>query len=189
MSAPLDYYIRPATADDIDSMYYLIMGLAIYEKAPEEVTITKQQLLHDGFIDSQPKYKCFIIELQNQSRLQQSTDSTDRNVNVVGFALCFYAYSTWKGNCIYLEDLYIDTAYRKHGLGMQMFRYIVQYAADNKLYRVMWSALNWNTPALNFYNKLGANTMDEWVSLRLTKESIGQFIERFGTYDNPIQPQ
>lgn len=185
-SAPLHYVIRAATRDDIDSIYYLIMGLAIYEKAPEEVTITKQQLLQDGFLDPHPKYMCSLVELVHNSKQEQPANVTDHNVNIVGFSLCYYAYSTWKGTCLYLEDLYVDTAYRQHGIGLNMFRYIVQKAGEQGMYRVMWAALDWNTPAINFYNKLGAITMNEWLSLRLTKDGIQQFIDRFGTYDQPI---
>lgn len=105
---------------------------------------------------------------------------------VLSFALCFYTYSTWQGTCVYLEDLYVEPGSRHLGIGMNMFRVLVSFAKQQQCARVNWSALDWNTPALNFYTKLGATTLNEWKLLRLTTPSIDTFIQTFGTYENPI---
>lgn len=180
------YTIRPATKEDVPAILYLIKGLAEYEKLPQEVENTVEQLTDDGF-GAHPVYFASVVQLTDhslQQHLQQHSDQQQYH-GIIGFALCFYAYSTWKGRCLYLEDLYIDPNYRKGGIGMNVFRYIVEDAKKRKCYRVMWQALDWNQPARDFYQKLGSLETPEWMSIRLTADRIDAFIDKFGTYTNP----
>ena len=103
----------------------------------------------------------------------------------VGFALTYFSYSTWKGLCLYLEDIYVEPAWRAHGLGMALIEQCVELAHSRGCQRVAWQALDWNTPAIAFYTqKLGASIMKEWLSLRLNSDDIQAFRRRFGKHAN-----
>ena len=94
----------------------------------------------------------------------------------MAFALTFFAYSTWKGTCLYLEDIYVEPSYRGRGIGLALIARCVAHAQTHRCQRVMWQALDWNQPAIDFYtHKLGAVIMKEWVSLRLTQSTIDAF--------------
>jgi len=204
----LSYIIRDATPHDVPSIYQLIKGLADYEKLSHEVTNTIEQLTEDGF-GKEPKFFSFVVELtQSASSMNNSTSDNHREDNVttaesspishnssaddskiIGFALCFYSYSTWKGVCLYLEDIYIQPSYRGRGIGMNVFRYIMEEAKKRQCYRVVFQALDWNTPAREFYQSLNALETPEWISIRFTADRIDKFIDTFGTYTNPVYPK
>jgi GNAT superfamily N-acetyltransferase len=167
-SSPLTFSIRPAVRSDCSIIHKFIQDLAVFEQALEEVRNTPEQLAADGFDAPQPRWFGFIV------------DTTNRSPNVpIGHAICYFAYSTWKGNCLYLDDLYIDPAYRSQGVGLELLHHVVDYAWANQCKRVMWQALDWNEGALKFYDeKVGAIVMKEWLNLRLTEDGMKQFLTR-----------
>ncbi len=154
--------IREATEKDCEFILQMIHDLAEYEKAPEEVEITAEQLKKDGFSNN-PLYKALITEIDDKP---------------VGMALYYNRYSTWKGRNLYLEDFYVMPEYRGHGLGIMMMKKLAQIAVKTKCYRFEWQCLDWNEPSLKFYKSLGADLDSEWVNCRVEGESIKLLVGR-----------
>mmetsp|Transcript_22855 Transcript_22855/g.68339 ORF Transcript_22855/g.68339 Transcript_22855/m.68339 type:complete len:185 (-) Transcript_22855:9-563(-) len=153
--------IRLATEADVGTIRKLIVGLALYEKEPEEtVEVTEDELRRDGF-GAQPVFRCLLAEVEGVA---------------IGFALFFYNYSTWQGRCIYLEDLYVDESARGTGTGTLLLKTVAAIAHVEGCKRMSWQALDWNTPALDFYKALGANRLDSWVNLRLGEKELTQLL-------------
>ena len=140
--------IRKANASDIPSMMKLIIELAVYERAPGEVTNTEQMMLSDGFGDN-PLYHAFVAEIDG---------------NVIGFAITYYRYSTWKGRCLYLEDLIVTEEHRKNGIGQKLFDCCIDFGKKNKCKKMIWQVLDWNQPAIDFYNKNNAQLDNGWIN-------------------------
>jgi GNAT superfamily N-acetyltransferase len=159
------YSIRLATSNDAEAILSLIQALADYERESKEVTNTAEQLRQDGW-GASPKFIAWVAEW-----------NLEDTKKVVGFALCFYNYSTWKGVCLYLEDLFVLPEYRSFGVGKSLISTCIHHAHDNNCQRVMWSALDWNVNALNFYAKLGAIETREWVTIRMTRDKIEAFVQ------------
>ena len=149
--------IRPATSDDVDFIFQLIKDLAEFEKAPEQVTLNLQQLRTDGFDLDNPLYRAFILE---------------HLARPAGFALVYYRYSTWKGKSLYLEDLYILPEFRKKGLGELALTFLADRAVEENCARFEWQVLDWNTPAIRLYEKLGVNLDSEWINCKLEGAEI-----------------
>ncbi len=143
--------IRQGTPDDVGAVLQLIKELAAYEKALEEVQINKAQLLADGF-GEKPLFGLLVVEVEQ---------------TIVGFALYFYRYSTWKGKLLYLEDLYLKPEARQQQLGTRLFEALTQIARKEKCQRIVWQVLEWNEPAIKFYEKIGAKFDGEWVNAYL----------------------
>jgi GNAT superfamily N-acetyltransferase len=143
--------IRPARLGDEDVIHGLISELALYEKAPDEVTNTVEKLKVDLFVDG----VCEALVVENDL------------LEVVGFALYYQSYSTWKGRCLYLEDFYIQPAFRRGGIGSQLFHEVVEIAKKWGVKRMDWQVLDWNEPAIEFYKKQQAVLDPEWVNGRL----------------------
>jgi GNAT superfamily N-acetyltransferase len=133
--------IRPAKKTDSASILQLINDLARYEKAHDQVEITAETLVNDGF-GSNPKFCCLVAELENV---------------VVGMALTYPRYSTWKGAYIYLEDLVVDANFRNRGIGGLLLKAVIGKAAENNSARLEWQVLDWNEPAISFYRKFNAS--------------------------------
>jgi len=168
--------IRDAKPDDAQRILELIQELAVYEKAPDAVTNTKEQLLRDGW-GSHPRFFAFMAELDD--------DVSEKKKKPVGFALCFWAYSTWKGSCVYLEDLYVSESARGRGVGMALMKHVVSFASRHHSPRVMWVALDWNLNARRFYReKIGAKETADWIPIRMESEEIAAFMKR---YDGKIE--
>lgn len=148
--------IRAATAADVPKILQLIRGLAEYERAPNEVTITEAELLRDGFGD-RPLYECLIAEL---------------DAELVGMALFFPIYSTWKGASIHLEDLFVLPRARGLGIGKALLMRVGAIAKERGCARLQWDVLDWNQPAIDFYQSLGAKFMHEWRIMRVTGEAL-----------------
>ena len=142
--------IREAKPGDETEIFNLIYALAIYEKAPEQVTNTPQQLAIDLFEDK----ICSAIVVEE-------------NKQIVGFSLYYISYSTWKGRCLYLEDFFVIPEKRKLGIGEELFKKTVEVAKEIGVKRMDWQVLEWNTPALNFYRKHEAILDPEWINGRL----------------------
>ncbi len=149
-----------ATKEDLPEVMDLIFELATYERAPEEFTITLEELERDGFGDK---------------RIYEIILAKENNV-IAGMAFYYYAYSTWKGKCIYLEDIIVKEPLRGKGIGRLLFDAVVLKCKEVNAHRLMWQVLDWNQPAINFYNKYNANLDPTWVNGKLTEQQIKDFV-------------
>src|SRR5437016_12905643 len=143
--------IRCATRQDVPLIRQFIYELAEYERAPDEAVATEADLLRDGF-GQEPKFRVVIAEWEGQP---------------AGFALFFYNYSTWQGRPgLYLEDLFVRPAFRRHGIGRALLSHLARTAVDRKCTRFVWQVLDWNEGAIRFYETLGARGLRDWVTMR-----------------------
>ncbi|WP_020122885.1 GNAT family N-acetyltransferase [Streptomyces canus] len=150
--------IRPATPADLPAIHTLIRELADYERALEEVRTTEEQL-HEALFGPHPAAYAHV-----------ATDATD---TVVGYAIWFLNFSTWRGvHGIYLEDLYVHPTARGSGHGKALLTELARICVERGYQRLEWAVLNWNTPAIDFYESLGARPQDEWTVYRLTDEAL-----------------
>jgi GNAT superfamily N-acetyltransferase len=140
--------IRTATPKDMQAVNNLIHELAVYEKAGEQHINTTEQLIEDGFGPNKV-FDCIVAEL---------------NGTVVGFALFYTSYSTWKGKCLYLEDFLVTEKLRGQGIGKLLFDEVYQIAKNRNVGRFEWQVLDWNEPAINFYKKYNATLDGEWLN-------------------------
>ena len=143
--------IREAKIGDEEAIHGLISELALYEKAPNEVTNTLENLRIDLFVDR----VCEALVVENEVS------------EIVGFALYYRSYSTWKGRCLYLEDFYIKPEFRRGGIGSELFVRVVEVAKKWEVKRMDWQVLDWNEPAIEFYKKHKAVLDPDWVNGRL----------------------
>ena len=143
--------IRTATRQDVTAIFQLIEELASFERAPEQVVNTPAQLEIDLFDD----------------QICSAIVATDPDNTVVGFALYYISYSTWKGRCLYLEDFYVQETDRKQGYGQALFDEVVRTAKQMGVKRMDWQVLDWNHTALNFYRRNHATLDPEWINGRL----------------------
>jgi GNAT superfamily N-acetyltransferase len=143
--------IRESVREDVPAMFELIKELALFEKAPEQVTNTIEQMYVDGFGDN-PIFGTIISEVDGK---------------VVGMALYYFRYSTWKGKRLYLEDLIVSETMRGKGLGEKLLEATILKARETKCTGLMWQVLDWNTAAINFYKKFGARFDEEWVNVHI----------------------
>lgn len=144
--------IRRAVPADIPAVFRLIQELAVYERASDQVENTPEQLLADGFGEN-PAYSLLVAE--------------HPQAGVIGISLCYVRYSTWRGRCLYLEDLVVNEAYRRQGIGKQLFLATKEMAKQQGMSYLVWQALDWNQPALEFYQQQQAEIDGEWVNCRL----------------------
>jgi GNAT superfamily N-acetyltransferase len=152
----MQYTIRKAIKEDVPQIKKLIDALALYEKAPQEVTVTEAQLLEDGF-GEKPIYQCRVAEANGQ---------------LLGFSLFYIAYSTWKGKLIYLDDFFVKEEYRNLGIGKKLMDEVVMFAKEVNVNQVRWAVLEWNDLAIKFYEKLNVEFDAEWIFCRLNKQQI-----------------
>lgn len=151
--------IRPAVAGDVPLILEFIRGLAIYEREPDAVTATEADLLRDGFGEN-PYYQCLIAESDGRP---------------AGFAFYFFNYSTWTGQPgLYLEDLFVNPEFRGLGIGKALLARVAAIAVEKGCPRLQWEVLDWNTPAIEFYQALGAEFLDAWRNVRMTTEAIAR---------------
>jgi GNAT superfamily N-acetyltransferase len=150
--------IRAATPTDIPLILDLIRALATYEREPDAVKTTAADLLRDGF-GERPVFECLIAE--------------DAHGEAAGFALFFYNYSTWRGRAgIHLEDLFVLPKFRGLGIGKSLLARVAARAAEQDCVRLQWDVLEWNQTAIDFYQGLGAQFLDEWRIMRVNDEAI-----------------
>jgi len=152
----MNIVIRKGTKTDLTAVLNLVKELAIYEKAPHEVTVTLSDMERDGFGEN-PIFSFFVAETDGK---------------VVGIALYYIKYSTWKGKCVFLEDIIVTEAYRQYGIGKKLFDEIVKVAKSMNVKRLEWQVLEWNEPAIKFYKKLNAHFDEEWINCKLTDKEI-----------------
>ncbi len=150
-------HIRKGVRRDITSIYQLIRELAIYELAEEEVHTTVVQMEEDGF-GKRPLFEFFVAETSEGE--------------IVGVALFYFGYSTWKGKKLYLDDLIITENYRRHGIGQMLLDRLVSYAMDQDVRQIRWHVLEWNEPAIKFYEKMGVEFDGEWITCKMSRAKI-----------------
>ena len=143
--------IRESVREDVPAMFELIKELALYEKAPEQVTNTVEQMYLDGFGEN-PIFGTIISEVDGI---------------VIGMALYYFRYSTWKGKRLYLEDLIVSETMRGRGLGEKLLEATIEQARKTACTGLMWQVLDWNEPAINFYKKFGARFDEEWLNVHI----------------------
>lgn len=151
--------IRKGVIQDMPEVLALIQELAAFEKEPDAVAITVTDLERDGFSDK-PLFYTFIAEVDNE---------------IVGMALYYYRYSTWKGKTIHLEDLIVKEKMRGSGIGFALYTEIIQQAKQEGVRRVEWNVLDWNTPAIEFYEKSGAKVFKNWLVAQMNQDGIDKF--------------
>jgi GNAT superfamily N-acetyltransferase len=144
----MNVVIRRAVKEDCKRLLELIQELADYEKAPDEVTVTLSHFEESGF-GANPVWWAFVAEIDGR---------------VEGMALYYIRYSTWKGQCLYLEDFLVTERLRGQGAGKLLFDRIIEEAKEKGFNRMVWQVLEWNEPAINFYKKYNATLDPEWVN-------------------------
>ena len=149
--------IRSAVESDCSRLLELVRELALFERAPEEVTVTLEHFVESGF-GTRPVWWAFVAEVTEE----------DGSTLVQGFALYYIRYSTWKGQRLYLEDLLVTEPMRGHGLGKLLFDRLIEEAKEKKYSGMVWQVLDWNEPAINFYKRYGAALDDEWINCSMS---------------------
>ena len=152
--------IRKATKNDMPSVLELIQELATFEKEPDAVVVTVDDLIRDGFSEN-PLFQCFVAEVENE---------------IIGMALFYYRYSTWKGKTIHLEDLIVKENKRGTGAGFALYKEIIKQGKAENVRRIEWNVLDWNTPAIDFYEKSGAKVLGDWRVVHMDDKGIEQFL-------------
>lgn len=156
----MDFTIRNAKKEDMPQVLGLIKALALFEKEPDAVEVTVEDLEDDGF-GEQPAFQCFVAEL---------------NSKIEGIALIYNRYSTWKGKAIHLEDLIVSESERGTGIGTALLDEVIKYSYSLGVKRINWEVLDWNEPAIAFYEKKGANVMRDWDVVQLNEQAIENYI-------------
>ena len=152
--------IRKATKNDMPSVLELIQELATFEKEPDAVVVTVEDLVRDGFSEN-PLFQCFVAEVDGE---------------IIGMALYYYRYSTWKGKTIHLEDLIVKESKRGTGAGFALYKEIIKQGKAENVRRIEWNVLDWNTPAIDFYEKSGAKVLGDWRVVHMDDKGIEQFL-------------
>lgn len=153
--------IRVGKKEDMKAVLALIQELAHFEKEPDAVKVTEEDLIRDGF-GNQPLFHVFVAEIE---------------LEIVGIALYYYRYSTWKGKIIHLEDLVVKKEMRGKGIGYALYSEIIKQGQRDNVRRIDWHVLDWNTPAIDFYKKTGAKVFNEWQLAQMDEAGIASFIK------------
>ena len=152
----MDYTIRPATEADFPAILEIIKALALFEKAPEKVTNTVEQMKAEKDF-----FKCLV--------------AVNDDEEIIAICLYFFAYYTWVGKSLYLDDLYVLEPYRKQGIANALLIKLFEIARDEKCNRMRWQVLNWNENAIRFYKKYGTTFDDEWINCDFDRKGIMSF--------------
>ncbi|MBP6550363.1 MAG: GNAT family N-acetyltransferase [Flavobacterium sp.] len=153
--------IRKGNPEDMKAVLGLIQELADFEKESDAVVVTVEDLVRDGFGPS-PLFDVFVAEVEK---------------DIVGIALYYYRYSTWKGKTIHLEDLIVKEKMRGTGLGYALYSEVIKQGKKDNVRRIEWNVLDWNTPAVEFYKKSGAKILDDWRVAQMDEAAINYFVE------------
>lgn len=156
------YTIREGKKEDLPRVLELVKELALYEKAPEQVTNTLEMMQKDGF-GPNPIYGLFVAEKNTTGE-------------IIGISIFYYRYSTWKGKRLYLEDIVVTESERGHGAGKLLFDRTMLKCIEANCTGMMWQVLDWNTPAINFYQKYGAELDSGWINCNLQSEDIKKIL-------------
>ncbi|WP_336128068.1 GNAT family N-acetyltransferase [Mesoflavibacter sp. CH_XMU1422-2] len=158
----MKFNIRFATQSDMPKVLGLIKELAVFEKEPDAVIITEKDLIEHGF-GKNPLFTCFVAE---------------REQEIVAIALIYFRFSTWKGKTVHLEDLIVKQELRGQGLGTLLLDEVIKYGYSQGVQRICWEVLDWNTNAINFYEKQGAKILKDWYLAQLEGDAIKNYIEK-----------
>ena len=158
----LKMIIRKGIREDMPRVLELIQELAVFEKQPDAVEITVSDLERDGF-GSHPLFEILIAEI---------------NGEIPGMALFYNRYSTWKGKTIHLEDLIVSEKWRGTGIGMKLYQAVMEEAKKQNVRRVEWNVLDWNTPAITFYEKTGAVVFKDWLVAQMDEKGLTDFLQQ-----------
>jgi len=156
----MKFTIRIATKKDMPEALNLIKELALFEKEPDAVEVTIQDLQNDGF-GASPSFTCFVGEI---------------NDKIEGIALVYERYSTWKGKVLHLEDLIVNKNMRSSGLGTALLDEVIKFGYNLKMKRISWEVLDWNKHAIEFYEKKGAKVLKDWDVVHLDEQGIKNYI-------------
>lgn len=159
----MEINIRRAAKEDCPRLLELVQELATYERAPNEVTVTLEHFTESGF-GEKPVWWAFVAETPSPLEWGQGGD-------VVGFALYYIRYSTWKGQRMYLEDIIVTEKMRNKGIGKLLMDRLIEEAKEKKLSAIVWQVLEWNEPAINFYKKYKTKFDGEWINCAIYLES------------------
>lgn len=154
--------IRFAKESDMDDVLHLIQELATFENEPNAVEVTVEDLVRDGFGIS-PLFHVIVAEIDNV---------------IIGMALYYTRYSTWKGKTIHLEDLIVTQQARGTGAGIALYTEVIQIAKQEGVRRVEWVVLDWNQNAIDFYEKSGATILKDWYTVQMDKQGIDNFMAK-----------
>ena len=136
--------------------------MAVFEKEPDAVIIDENVLKKEGFGEN-PMFTCFVAEDENE---------------ILGIALVYPRFSTWKGKALHLEDLIVSQKYRGKGIGLALYKEVMRFAKEQNMNRVQWEVLDWNTPAIEFYENSGANVLRDWYVVQIHKDGIKKLAEK-----------
>ncbi|WP_291864559.1 GNAT family N-acetyltransferase [Maribacter sp.] len=157
----MSFTIRDSKITDVPEILSLIKELAVFEKEENAVEVTEQQLAVDGFGEN-PLFHCFVAESKSK---------------IVGIALVYPRYSTWKGPILHLEDLMVSEKFRGTGLGNALLTSVVKHGNNLGVKRISWEVIDWNERAIAFYESKGANVMRDWDVVHLDEQSIANFLK------------
>lgn len=153
--------VRKGNKNDMPAVLDLIKQLAFFEKEPDAVVISEEDLERDGFGEN-PLFSTFVAEVDSQ---------------IIGVALYYYRYSTWKGKTIHLEDLIVTENKRGTGAGFALYSEIIKEGKRQNVRRIEWNVLDWNEPAIQFYKKSGAKVFDDWRTVQMDENGINEFLK------------
>ena len=154
--------IRKAAKEDMKDVLDLIQELATFEKEPDAVVVTVNDLVRDGF-GEKPLFYSYVAEVKDE---------------IIGMALYYYRYSTWKGKTIHLEDLIVKENHRGSRAGLALYTAIIEQGKKDCVRRIEWNVLDWNTPAITFYENSGAKVLDDWRVVQMDQNGIDAFLEK-----------
>ena len=157
----MNFTLRLAEKTDMKSVLDLITELAVFEREPDAVEITVDDLIRDGFSNS-PKFRVYVAEQEN---------------TIIGIALFYERFSTWKGRTLHLEDLIVTKSKQKIGAGKALYTAVLKYAYDHNFNRVAWEVIDWNSNAIDFYKSTGATYLNNWSVVQMNKENLEKFIQ------------
>lgn len=152
--------VREAIKNDMPQVLELIKELAIFENEPNAVEVTVTDLEREGFGEN-PLFTCFVAVLEDE---------------IVGAALVYFRFSTWKGRTLHLEDLIVKEAHRSKGIGEALYKQVMRFAYERGLKRVAWDVLDWNKGAIKFYERSGANIVKDWRVVHMDEKSLKNYI-------------
>ncbi|WP_034893416.1 GNAT family N-acetyltransferase [Gillisia sp. Hel_I_29] len=155
------YNIRPAKKEDLPQILDLIKELAAFEKEPDAVEVDLNTLEEEGFGEN-PLFNCFVAEVENK---------------IEGMALIYFRFSTWKGRTVHLEDLIVREHMRGTGLGSALYKKVIEFAVEKGVKRTEWVVLDWNKPAVEFYQRSGATVFDNWNTVQMDESAMKKFVK------------